>query len=166
MAYFISRDPKFISQQVYEAFQADLHSLLNKKQYDESAVWYLACYKEINGLTFAELANRYENYKEATVPTEIVKLFNKVKGVDAPTSTNAPAHFETPPRKPVTVRVNVDLYYEIDTKNLPVWMNGDAITKAVEEAFEDAGSPTFASLSSVLNQAPKEVIINEFAFAH
>ena len=68
----------------------------------------------------------------------------------------------------VTVRINVDLYFEIDTTNLPEWLSGDAITKAVETAFDDAGTAKWGSFCSegVLKQAPTEVVINSFAYDH
>ena len=76
--------------------------------------------------------------------------------------------YPTVERKPVVVRINVDLYYQIETEALPVWLEGDGIVKAVEVAFEDVGAvkwQTFAS-TGVMKQPPSEITINKFVFDH
>lgn len=153
MADFITRDKGFIPQSVYEDFQDNLRNLIFRKEYDEGAVWALACYKETNRLTFSELADFYKDKVQCVEPSEVVRLVNAVRG-----------RVETPKRKSVTVSVNVDLYYEIDTTHLPTWMNGEGVASAVEEAFGDVERATFDSFSSVLQQAPSEVIIHSFNY--
>jgi hypothetical protein len=179
MEYFETKDTFLATERVYRTFQDNLrkHFILDGA-YREDDVWNLMCYKADLGLTFDSLIQQYEK-SQAT--SQVGVLFNALRfgcatshedlAKEAPETQRKRienTYPETPLRKPVTVKVNVDLYYEIDTKNLPVWMNGDAIAKAVEGAFEDAGPANWGSFTNlgVLKQAPSEVIINHFDLDH
>lgn len=73
-----------------------------------------------------------------------------------------------PARKPFTVRVNVDIYYDIDPNTLPNWVDELGVEKLVECAFDDHNREfTLEALSAsgVLGQAPVEVTRNSVSIA-
>lgn len=178
MEYFETKDAFLAPERVYRTFQDNLrkHFILDAT-YREDDVWNLMCYKADLGLTFDVLIQEYEK-SQAT--SQVRTLFNALRfGCATSPDDLAKEVFETDrmriehfypetPRKPVTIRINVDLYYEIDTKHHPAWLGEDAIAKAVEMAFEDAGPANWGSFTNlgVLKQAPSEVIINNFGLDH
>jgi hypothetical protein len=67
-----------------------------------------------------------------------------------------------PKLKPFCVRVNVELYYEIEAESLPSFANILGVEKLVSEAFEDYNRPwTLQELGEqgVLRREPVEVSI-------
>ena len=73
-----------------------------------------------------------------------------------------------PKRKPFTIRVNLDVYYEIDADTLPPWADDLGVEKLVECAFDDYNRDinleTF-SVKGVLNQNPVEISRNSVTIA-
>lgn len=64
----------------------------------------------------------------------------------------------------LTVRLNVDLYYEFDRSEFPAFMTEAAVAAACRERLEDFGAVnTLEQLAAILERAPVDVdVAKEF----
>lgn len=106
----------------------------------------------------AEMA--YEVQTDDTLTTTRFQVVNDKTQETTVVDVAKPIINKEPKRPPFTVRVSVDIFYEIDRDTLPTWAEETGVEKLVEGAFDDYNKDlTLESLSKtgILGLEPVEI---------
>lgn len=110
---------------------------------------------------YADCPSALEAVIEKRIAAGLVKEMSAVCAVDIMIKEN-----KKPKPKPYLVRVNLDVYFEIDPDGLPPWANDLGVEKLAECAFDDFNQPlTLENLGTVLLSQPVEISRNTVSIA-